>query len=139
MTKCFLDANILVYLKDEVSDHHRETIDLISKLITNEIKLFVSPLCLDEIVHSLNYILKRDFKKLKVVMDDIFNIPTLEIINPPADIEENKKVITLMENYSLRPRDAYHLLTMQANKIDGFATFDNDFHKVFAAKILQKA
>lgn len=44
-----------------------------------------------------------------------------------------------MQAYSLRARDAYHLLTMQTNGIDGFATFDNAFSRVFAANLLEKA
>lgn len=39
--------------------------------------------------------------------------------------------------FNLRQRDVYHLLTMQENGIDEFATFDTDFIRVFAQKILK--
>ena len=53
------------------------------------------------------------------------------------NIIRNKRVITLMEQFNLRQRDVYHLLTMQENGIDEFATFDTDFKRVFAQKILK--
>ena len=36
-----------------------------------------------------------------------------------------------MERYNLRPRDAFHFVTAIENKIQYFATFDNDFEEVF--------
>ena len=54
----------------------------------------------------------------------------------PVGILDQLKVINYMQKYHLKPRDAYHLLTIMENNIDGFATFDNDFNKVFSAKIL---
>lgn len=36
-----------------------------------------------------------------------------------------------MEKFVLKPRDAYHLLTMKENRIRFFATFDKDFELVF--------
>lgn len=139
MNKCFLDSNILIYLKDTSSNNHLKSVHMVRGLIKNQVKLFISPLCLDETIHSFGVIFKHDFEKVSKIMDELLEIPLLEIINPPTDIQKNKEVLLLMKNYNLRPRDAYHLLTMQTNNIDGFATFDNDFKKVFASKLLQKA
>ncbi len=139
MNKCFLDSNILIYLKDDSSANHLKTVKSVRNLIKNRTRLFISPLCLDETIHSFSIIFKKDFEKVTKVIYELLDIPLLEIVNPPTSINENKRVLSLMKDYNLRPRDAYHLLTMQANNIDGFATFDNDFKKVFASKILQKA
>lgn len=145
MKKCYIDSNILVYFKDDDSIGFKSCCDLIVKLTSEETILYISPLCLDEFMYQFGIALKKKFpkeqiyKNLRISLESILEIPLINIINPPTDFEAQEKIIELMEKYSLRPRDAYHLLTMQMNNIDSFATFDNDFKKVFAEKILQKA
>lgn len=139
MNKCYLDSNILIYLKDSSSINHNKTVKNVRNLIKNRTRLFLSPLCLDETIHAFGIIFKKNFGIVTKVIDEILSIPRLEIVNPPTSIDENKRVLSLMKEYDLQPRDAYHLLTMQTNNIDGFATFDNDFKKVFASKLIQKA
>lgn len=145
MMKCYLDSNIVIYLKDENSPKHRESKSLVSHLISKNVNLVLSPLCLDEFIHETGKQILKDFgqknyfEKILLVLNSILELPNLLIVNPPIDISSQKRIVEIMKEYNLRPRDAYHLLTMQANKIDGFATFDNDFRKVFAAKILKKA
>lgn len=145
MTKCYLDSNVLVYFQNAGSIGHDESCKLLSKLEHEEVLIFISPLCLDEFIHEMGKNIlektgqKNYFEKILLVLNSILELPNLLIINPPMDISSQKRIVEIMKEYNLRPRDAYHLLTMQANKIDGFATFDNDFRKVFAAKILQKA
>lgn len=145
MTKCYLDSNILVYLKDEKSIGFIKSHKIITKLVSQNIHLFVSPLCLDEFLHEFGKALRKKtpekefFTNLTDALTSVLKLPQLAVVNPPADPEIQTRVVSLMKQFLLRPRDAYHLLTMQTNDIDGFATFDNDFTKVFSAKILIKA
>ncbi|MBI5614052.1 type II toxin-antitoxin system VapC family toxin [Candidatus Gottesmanbacteria bacterium] len=145
MTKCYLDSNVLIYLKDERSFGYQRSRKTIEKLVVQNISLYVSPLCLDEFLHGFGKALrsktpeKEFFTNLERALVSIFKFPQLFIINPPTNLETHAQIISLMETYSLRPRDAYHLLTMQENKINGFATCDKDFEKVFASKILERA
>lgn len=111
------------------------------RLRKQNVSIFVSPLVLDEFIHAV--ILEAKINHSKHIFDDagralndFLELPLLSIINLPTDRDSHKKIIPLMQTYSLRPRDAYHLLTMLENDIDGFATFDKDFRKVFAAKLL---
>lgn len=144
MNKCYLDSNILIYIKNTDADQHNDVIAKIELLRTRGIQLFVSPLVIDEFIHSLGFLLqKRNGKRglyavLKKALKEILSLPSLSIVNPPADIKSQVKVVEYMEKFGLAPRDAYHLLIMVENKIDGFATYDNNFHKVFSAKIISK-
>ncbi len=145
MTRCYLDSNVLVYLKNEDSPFFQESSELVLRLKTENANLFISSLCLDEFIHEFGQLLrtgvpqKHYFASLETGLNSLLQLPDLSIVNPPTGFFHHQKIISLMEKYSLRPRDAYHLLIMQANGIDGFATFDTDFKKVFAAKILTKA
>ena len=58
--------------------------------------------------------------------------------NSLTDSESQLMVVELMQKYALRPRDAYHLLTIQHHKIDFVVTFDSDFEKVFSERVLRK-
>ncbi|MBI3955790.1 type II toxin-antitoxin system VapC family toxin [Candidatus Gottesmanbacteria bacterium] len=145
MTKCYLDSNVLIYLKDEHSLGFEQSSALIRHLTAHRVSLYVSTLCLDEFLHEFGKALRKKtkenefFDSLEEALTSILQFPELLIVNPPSDPDSQTRVISLMREYSLRPRDAYHLLTMQANDIDGFATFDTDFTRVFAAKLLVKA
>lgn len=145
MTKCYLDSNILIYLKDEHSIGFVRSREVIEKLVSQNISLFVSPLCFDEFLYEFGKALRKKtpekdfFTNLERALASILALPHISIVNPPTNANRHAEVVSLMQTYSLRPRDAYHLLTMQANDIDGFATFDTDFTKVFAARLLVKA
>lgn len=140
---CYLDSNILVYLKEVSATQHKQSIVMLEKLVSNEYVLCVSPLCLDEFLYTAFVYLKKAgvkdvAKELKQYLGAILKIPNLTIINPPIEKSSQYKVIAYMGKFSLRPRDAYHLLAIKANKIKYLATFDKDFDKVFEARILKR-
>jgi len=143
MPKCYLDSNLLIYWDNKSSAKHHAASILIERLEKAETTLYISPLVLDEFLHAI-ILEARKVKSLDIyttameALNNLLELPLLFIVNPPPDFDSQKAVVRLMQEYSLRPRDAYHLLTMQANKIHSFATFDSDFSKVFATKILNK-
>lgn len=145
MTKCYLDSNVLIYFKDERSIGFARSRELIEKLTSQHISLCVSPLCLDEFLYEVGKALRKKtpekdfFANLAKSLASILELPDLSIVNPPTNINHHIEIVSFMKTYSLRPRDAYHLLTIQSNDIDSFATFDTDFTKVFAAKLLIRA
>lgn len=108
-------------------------------LVKDSHTLIISPLVIDELI----YIILRN---LKIVgkLSDSHNLPLvrqslahllklsrLTLVNPPTEISQQIKVLTLMEKFKLKPRDAYHLLTIKHHKIGYFATLDHDFDLVF--------
>lgn len=143
MKICYLDSNALIYFKDEDSDFHKHVKNLIEDLLKGSFTLAVSPLTLDEFLHSLDWVLKRKrfsrkerFELLRSSLSDILDLPDLRIVGPPLYSEAQREVPLLMERYNLRPRDAYHFLTMKSEDISFFATFDNDFKDVFEQGLL---
>lgn len=144
MTKCYLDSNVLVYWKNDRAPQHTEASNRLARLREHDVLVFLSSLVLDEYMHAIMLETKRHrigdpLNSAAIALRDALALPLLSIINPPTDPNAHLEVVSLMKTYFLRPRDAYHLLTMQANDIDGFATFDNDFTHVFAANLLEKA
>lgn len=138
LKKCYLDSNVLVYLKDENSPHHKATKQLVKDLSPDKYTIYVSSLTIDEFIHAAGFILKQrklsdqqKYRTLDKELGAILSLSHLQIVNPSTDKSENKEVILIMRDYNLSPRDAYHLLIMQEQKINYFATFDTDFKKVF--------
>lgn len=142
MKRCYLDTNVLLCFKNEDSPLYLKSKKIIKNLLDESFIICVSPLILDEFLHSLQFILSRNkrnniYSILGKILKDILNLPQLKIVNPSKTKMAQVKIVSLMKNYFLRPRDAYHLSIMLENKIDSFATFDNDFRKVFKKGILK--
>ncbi|MBI5465633.1 type II toxin-antitoxin system VapC family toxin [Candidatus Gottesmanbacteria bacterium] len=144
MTGCYLDSNFLLYWKNEDAKQHQECVEILGKLVAKSVKLYISPLVIDEFIHSLKYLLlsrsssTNYYEILRKTLKEVLLLPRLEIISSPIDVPSQFQVLDFMQKFSLGPRDAYHLLTITVNQIDSFATFDNDFKKVFNAKLITK-
>ncbi|MBI4129872.1 type II toxin-antitoxin system VapC family toxin [Candidatus Roizmanbacteria bacterium] len=143
LKNCFLDSNILIAFKIEFSPFHTQAIRIITQCIEEKNALVISPLVLDETIHSIlqSYRIVRkkfEYTDLRTAITELLLLPTLTIINPPTDNRSQLTVIEYMKNYKLRPRDAYHLLTIKAHEIDSFATFDRDFERVFEKGIVSQ-
>lgn len=139
---CYLDSNILIYFQDSKSPFYRETREMVSKLVKEEVSLVISPLVIDEYIYnssvSSDKVKKESLKMVKQSLSEILKLPQIVLANPPLKIKKQFKVLKLMEKYSLKPRDAYHLLIILENKIKSLATFDSDFENVFAKGIVKK-
>jgi len=140
---CYLDANVLVYYKNEDSPFFEKAKKLIEQLLKQDSRLFVSPLVLDEFLFQFQILLRNKrvkrnklFTLLDKALRDILDLPNLFIVNPPSTKKNQLKILSFMNEFGLRPRDSYHLLTMLENNIHFFVTFDNDFKAVFKQRIL---
>lgn len=141
--KCYLDANILLYFSITSSQQHSSTVELVEKLLHNGLKLYISSLVLDEFVHGLLRVLRKDkhthsFEAMSTSFNAILQFPHLKIVNPPTDPVSQLHILTYIKDYSLKSRDAYHLLTIRHHGISHFATFDADFEKVFADGLVER-
>lgn len=143
MKKCYLDTNILIYLKNNDSPFHSESVNVIKYLTKKNYSLTISPLIIDEFLHQFRFLLINQKQKgstiysnLTKALKQVIALPNLKILNPPLTSQAQLKVIKLMQKFSLRPRDAYHLLTMKHHQVKYFATFDQDFNQVFFQKTL---
>lgn len=141
--KCYLDSNVLIYFKLHNSPYHKSSMDLLEELTMRNAHLYISSLVMDEVLYffykSFNtHKMKVKYEILESILKDIVDIPNLFIVNPSIKKVSQLKVIDYMEDYNLKPRDAFHLLTIKNNKISYFATFDKDFEKVFEKKVIKK-
>jgi len=142
MQKCYLDANVLLYYKLEDTPKHRQTTSLIEKLSAEETTLYISSLVLDEFIYGFLKI-HRIYKKkvgyddIRRALKDVLSLPKLRLLNPSTAKKNQLRVLSLMEQFNLQPRDAYHLLIMLEHKIRLFASFDDDFRRVFKKGILK--
>lgn len=143
MKRCYLDSNVLIYVKDSDSLHHKEAVDKVYSLVSADYQIYISSLVLDEFLYVFKYALSKKtasklYPELKRAVKEVLEIPQLSIINVPNDASLHVKVVDYMQKYGLKPRDGYHLLTMEANNIENFVTFDNDFKKVFSTNVLKQ-
>jgi len=142
MIRCYLDANVLIFLQDKKSPFYNQAVLTIKQLILKRAEIFTSSLSLDEFLQgSLRFSrkTKQEMKgQLKIGLKKIFSLPQFRLVNPPDDTKRHMKVVDIVAKYNLRPRDAYHLFIMQENKIKYLATFDHDFDRVFAKGTVQK-
>lgn len=143
--KCYLDSNVLIYFKQENSPFFPQAKKILLGLIQSDASVFISPLTLDETLFQLRTLLllektqqKQLYKLLNTTLQGLLALPNLTLINPPTEKKKQQRILSFMQHYKLRPRDAYHLLTMQEHHIQHFATFDSDFARVFDQHLLQK-
>lgn len=138
MLKCYLDSNVLIGYGYQESIFRDRSLNLMKLLMPGKYSIYISPLAIDEFLHSFSFLLKQNgvtkkeiLKLLHQSLSDIISFPNISLVNPPTDENKQFKVINYMKEYNLKPRDAYHLLIMKEQNIEYFATFDTDFREVF--------
>jgi len=140
---CYLDSNICIAYLQEPHVFHDKAVEIFINLRKRHIAPIISPLVLDETTHIIlrDARIKKKFNhisKIKNGIKKLLSIPFLRLINPPLENQKQLKIFEFMEKFKLKPRDAYHLLTMKVNHVKYFASFDDDFEAVFSKGILQK-
>lgn len=143
MRACYVDANVLIYFKNEDSAYSSKATDCITSLVEKDFVVCLSALVIDEFLHGILLLLRYKkvnetnvFPILLRAIKDVLALPNLTFVNPPQKPEQQLQIVDFMRKYKLKPRDAYHLLTMKVNGISHFATFDEDFAKVFRDKLV---
>ncbi len=144
MLKCYLDSNVLIGYSYQESIFRGRSLDLMEFLMPGKYSIYISPLAIDEFLHSFSFLLKRNgvtnkeiLKLLHQSLSDIISFPNIFLVNPSNDKNNQLKVLEYMKEYNLKPRDAYHLLIMKEKDIDYFATFDTDFKEVFRKGVVE--
>lgn len=158
--KCYIDTNVLVYYFIDSSIYNKKAQDILLKLYSKKIIPCISTLVLDELLYSIiklssekssdlsqtnnldNSSLTMEVSNtkksnLESVLDVVLKMPNIEILSIPTDKQNQLKILEYINNYNLKPRDAYHLLTVKYNRINYFSTFDSDFNNVFKVERLK--
>lgn len=134
--RCYLDSNIATYLIDKKSSFHVSALQLLDHLIEQNYYFVISPLVVDEFLYAIRNTFFQQGKKeleimrqLKHALTQLLSLSGLEMVYPIGVLQEHGEVVSLMERYTLSPRDAYHLFAMYRNDVHYLATGDTDFTK----------
>ncbi len=120
----FLDANVFIYAYDSGDVKSRNSMALLKRVISGEMRAQTSCLVLNEILH---YYLSHDEQENgKKIFSNIRKIPNLVIL--PVDNRCLEHVVRFVDS-GLGTTDAYHAATMVANGIDVICSYDRDFEK----------
>ena len=87
-------------------------------------------LTLDEIMWVM--IKNKKEKALRETIEDIYAVPNLSIKEVPSSTPLD--ALTLMEQFDLKPRDAFHVAVMKSNGITEVVSDDPDFDRVKGIK-----
>jgi len=122
----YLDANIFLYpliSEDEKSEKCRR---IISEVVENKVEGCTSVLTWDEVLYTL---IKEKGREEAVIEVKLFlSIPNLSFINVDSHIIMHAQ--SLVEDFSLKPRDAIHAATAIINKCTEIISDDSDFDKI---------
>ena len=122
----YLDTNIFVYAainNDLLGEKCRK---ILSDISENKIAAYTSSLTWDEVVYA---IWKKEGKEKAIEEGKLFlQLPNISFFNVTAIIIS--KAQELIENYSIKPRDAIHIATAIVNDINQIASDDPDFDKI---------
>jgi predicted nucleic acid-binding protein len=141
MKKVYLDSSFLVSYQIKNHPFHQKAKNKLKKLSEDDVLFCLSPLAIDEYLYALNKYLNRNYIKnknqIKISLKNILQLkPSFIQINWLS--ETPLEIYDLMAQYSLRPRDAFHLKTMDDHQINYLATFDQDFNNLFEENIIKK-
>lgn len=122
----YLDANFFLFaLLDNTSKGQRAR-DIHRSIVKGKEQAATSPLAIDEIMWVL---IRADKKHLiRMAVEDIYSTPNLDIL-PIAPIIPLIS-LGIMEQYDLKPRDAFHIAVMKESRLTKIVTDDKDFDKI---------
>ena len=129
----YLDTNVFIYAATNDDEKGNWARQILKTIIEEKEQGYTSCLTWDEVVHALWKLRGKEKahiegRKMLELGNIHFLPPTINIINKAQD---------LIEQTSLKPRDAIHAATAIVKGISNFATNDDDFDEVKELKRLK--
>ncbi|MEK6934056.1 MAG: type II toxin-antitoxin system VapC family toxin [Nanoarchaeota archaeon] len=122
----YLDANIFLYPLTSEDEKSEKCKRIISEVVENNNLGCTSMLTWDEVIYTL--MKEKGKEEAAIEARKFLTIPNLIFI------DVNFRIISfaqsLVENYSLKPRDAIHAATAILNNCKEIASDDPDFDKI---------
>jgi len=126
----YLDANIFIYILDEVSEKYfRETSEKILKRMQNGESIITSSITLMEVFWWCERYLKH---RIKEVYEMILSYEGLNVINVTFDMLD--VALSYKEKYGLEINDCVSLVLMARLGVSEIYSNDEDFDKVEGIK-----
>jgi len=125
----YLDSNVFLFALLYDDKDLSETFfakDLLKGIIEHKVQACSSVLTWDEVV----YVVRKKFGLRESVLagEKILRFPNLKLVE--TDLEVMTIAQTLLDNYSVRPRDAIHAATALYSRVDFIISEDSDFDRI---------
>ena len=122
----YLDANFFIFaLLDQTKKGDRAR-ELQSDIITGKKQAITSVLAIDEVMWVL--IKNNKSHLLRKAIEDIYNMANVEIKGVDPLIPLN--ALNFIDEFSLKPRDAFHVSIMELLRIKIIVSDDTDFDRI---------
>ena len=121
----YLDTNFFVYARFSQEDVGRRARRMLKKIQDGQ-HAITSVLTIDELM----WVMRKQglAKQMREVIEDIFSIATLSIVEVSPSIALAS--LDFVEKYNLKPRDAFHAATMKEFNEKKILSDDKDFDRV---------
>jgi uncharacterized protein len=125
----YLDANFFILCNFDTGSRG-ESARKIQREIVEKERAFTSSLALDEVM----WVLIKNGKKsvIRETIEDIFATQNLSVLEVSGSVALD--ALDGIEDYDLKPRDAFHVAIMKSNKISEIVSDDKDFDRVKGIK-----
>ena len=129
----YLDANFFIFALLDTTQKGLRAREIHRSIAKGKEKALTSPLAIDEVMWVLVKAGKRHL--LRAAFEDVYTTPNLNVaaISPTTPLT----ALSLIEQYDLKPRDAFHAAAMKENKLTQIVTDDKDFDRVERIKRTQ--
>lgn len=124
----FLDANVLIYLLDETAEQHTATITALQKLLDEQGGFYTSHHVIEEVLFIVSK-LAGDKQVVVTAIQKIAELPGLDLVEPPADLDFAERYVRLWQKTNLGINDALLLQIMLEAGIDHIFTYDTELLK----------
>ena len=124
----YVDSNIFIYAAIDSTEKGEKARKVIDKIANGEIKAYISPLVIDEVMWVIQKMVNRE--TAHEVGSLIISLPLIWL---DISYETVKTSLSVYER-GLDPRDAFHVSVMEEYNISEILSEDKDFDKISEIK-----
>ena len=130
MTPAYLDANFFILYNFDQTSRGETARRIHEKILGGSMRAVTSALALDEVMWVI--IKNKRSEVLRETIEDIFAMQNLTV----KDVYSSTPLDALyyINEYDLKPRDAFHIAIMKASGISEIISDDHDFDRVKGIK-----
>jgi len=151
-SEIYLDTSFLAPYLLAPHQKYQEAQKLMARLLIGSNRLVLSALVLDETMNVIKEVMQSqedaaNLKKgknhkdyisdIRKAVDTVIQNSNFRITQFNDEISGCSKAVDNIDNFTLRPRDAFHLSYMQDQSIDYIVAGDKKFDKIHACKNIE--
>ncbi|HJQ09222.1 MAG TPA: type II toxin-antitoxin system VapC family toxin [Candidatus Saccharimonadales bacterium] len=124
----FIDANVLIYFLDETATQHEQVVSTLQRLHDTQTSLYTSHHVLEEVLFIVSR-LSKDKDIISVAIQQIADIPNLNLVEPAADFGFALSYAKLYKSSKIGINDTLLLQLMLDADIKRLFSYDEKFLK----------